>query len=113
MASDCERPPEGWWCSRRSGHDGPCAARPTSELVIFDDDEKVYEVVKFVNPVDAIAALDGMAVHAVAGPHDADAHGILIARGGPDACLVSFHDVLTNEETLRTDIRNFVEVIVL
>jgi|SRR5579871_2792792 len=24
----CRRPPEGWWCSREPGHDGPCAARP-------------------------------------------------------------------------------------
>jgi hypothetical protein len=23
----CKIPPEGWWCSRESGHDGPCAAR--------------------------------------------------------------------------------------
>lgn len=24
----CDRPPEGWWCSRGRNHDGPCAARP-------------------------------------------------------------------------------------
>lgn len=24
----CKRPPDGWWCSRPEGHDGPCAARP-------------------------------------------------------------------------------------
>lgn len=23
----CTVPPEGWWCSREKGHDGPCAAR--------------------------------------------------------------------------------------
>lgn len=23
----CTIPPEGWWCSRGDGHDGPCAAR--------------------------------------------------------------------------------------
>lgn len=23
----CRVPPEGWWCSRGAGHDGPCAAR--------------------------------------------------------------------------------------
>jgi hypothetical protein len=100
----CEYPPDGWWCSRRRGHDGPCAARPTVE--------KVYEIVKFVNPRDAVDALNGMAVHAVAGPHDADAHGILVAHPERDGCMVSFHDVLTDEETCRTDIRNFVEVIV-
>lgn len=24
----CDVPPHGWWCSRRRGHSGPCAARP-------------------------------------------------------------------------------------
>lgn len=24
----CDRPPEGWYCSRGYGHDGPCPARP-------------------------------------------------------------------------------------
>ena len=24
----CRVPPPGWWCSRESGHEGPCAARP-------------------------------------------------------------------------------------
>jgi hypothetical protein len=23
----CDVPPEGWWCSREAGHEGPCAAR--------------------------------------------------------------------------------------
>lgn len=31
LASDspqqCDLPPNGWWCSRARGHDGPCAAR--------------------------------------------------------------------------------------
>jgi len=100
----CQNPPDGWWCSRPLGHEGPCAAREVAE--------KVYEVVKFVNPRDAVAALEGMAVHAVAGPHDADAHGILVGHPERDGCMISFHDVLTNEEIVRTDIRNFVEVIV-
>jgi hypothetical protein len=26
----CDRPPEGWSCSRPKGHDGPCAAWPVS-----------------------------------------------------------------------------------
>lgn len=30
----CKIPPEGWWCSRESGHTGPCAARPTVKKVI-------------------------------------------------------------------------------
>lgn len=24
----CQRPPRGWWCTRRPGHGGPCAALP-------------------------------------------------------------------------------------
>lgn len=31
----CNRPPEGWWCSRTPEHDGPCAARPIH--IIKDD----------------------------------------------------------------------------
>jgi hypothetical protein len=27
----CRLPPDGWWCSRAAGHEGPCAARA------FDD----------------------------------------------------------------------------
>jgi hypothetical protein len=26
----CTVPPNGWWCSREAGHDGPCAARPVA-----------------------------------------------------------------------------------
>ena len=26
-ALECDVPPEGWWCSRDPGHEGPCAAR--------------------------------------------------------------------------------------
>lgn len=32
----CSVPPQGWWCSRDAGHEGPCAARqcryPLEEL---------------------------------------------------------------------------------
>lgn len=28
----CDRPPVGWSCTRDAGHDGPCAAVPTSAL---------------------------------------------------------------------------------
>lgn len=24
----CRVPPDGWWCSRKAGHEPPCAARP-------------------------------------------------------------------------------------
>lgn len=27
----CTVPPEGWWCSRDAGHEGPCAAREIGE----------------------------------------------------------------------------------
>lgn len=26
LAQECPRPPAGWRCTRRAGHDGPCAA---------------------------------------------------------------------------------------
>jgi hypothetical protein len=26
----CQMAPPGWWCSRKAGHEGPCAARPCS-----------------------------------------------------------------------------------
>lgn len=29
----CDRPPEGWWCSRIYGHEGSCAARPTTSIL--------------------------------------------------------------------------------
>lgn len=29
----CRNPPVGWWCSRPSGHEGPCAACPDRGLV--------------------------------------------------------------------------------
>lgn len=29
--AECLKPPSGWWCSRKAGHDGPCAARRTWE----------------------------------------------------------------------------------
>lgn len=28
--SGCSVPPEGWYCTRNSGHEGPCAAWPTN-----------------------------------------------------------------------------------
>src|SRR5688572_20133530 len=27
----CSVPPDGWWCSREVGHEGPCAARPAAD----------------------------------------------------------------------------------
>jgi hypothetical protein len=34
----CPAAPMGWWCSRPSGHDGPCAARPILPNVGFYGD---------------------------------------------------------------------------
>jgi hypothetical protein len=43
MPASCDRPPEGWRCSRAPGHRGPCAARqerPTiAQLVRKHQDE--------------------------------------------------------------------------
>jgi hypothetical protein len=100
---------QGWTVTQMMDHNGFLVLLLATEA---HECEKVYEVVKFVNPRDAVAALDGMAVHAVAGPDDADAHGILVAHSERDGCMVSFHDVVTNEETCRTDIRNFLEIVV-
>ena len=30
VTDECDKPPAGWWCSRERGHNGPCAARPTT-----------------------------------------------------------------------------------
>jgi hypothetical protein len=35
-APRCDRPPEGWWCSREPGHKGPCAARPHTAVIQGD-----------------------------------------------------------------------------
>lgn len=29
----CQQPPDGWYCSREPGHEGPCAAYPSRWLV--------------------------------------------------------------------------------
>lgn len=31
MIERCTLPPPGWWCSRNPRHEGPCAARPSTE----------------------------------------------------------------------------------
>lgn len=32
MGAECQIPPAGWACTRPGGHDGPCAAYPTTSL---------------------------------------------------------------------------------
>jgi hypothetical protein len=34
--ANCTLPPEGWWCSRKPGHKGPCAARKCKERLRYD-----------------------------------------------------------------------------
>ena len=33
MPPECDRPPEGWYCTRGLGHEGPCAARPERPML--------------------------------------------------------------------------------
>ena len=37
----CTVPPEGWYCSRHKGHEGPCAARPTGGTPVGPAGEEV------------------------------------------------------------------------
>lgn len=38
----CERPPFGWCCTRRPGHEGPCAARPSGIIPMPDYLQDAY-----------------------------------------------------------------------
>lgn len=35
----CTIPPPGWYCTRKAGHDGPCAAVPINRFPPNDDPE--------------------------------------------------------------------------
>lgn len=35
----CRIPPEGWWCSRAAGHEGPCAARAIDDILTMTDEQ--------------------------------------------------------------------------
>lgn len=35
----CDLPPEGWWCSKTKGHDGPCPTRRVNRADEVRDDE--------------------------------------------------------------------------
>lgn len=37
MSQRCEMPPPGWYCTRSSGHDGPCAAWPIASRSLYLD----------------------------------------------------------------------------
>ena len=39
----CKQPPEGWYCTRGHGHEGPCAAHPKTLIgykitAVFEDE---------------------------------------------------------------------------
>lgn len=36
LDDQCTVPPEGWWCCRPAGHEGPCAARPEPPKALID-----------------------------------------------------------------------------
>lgn len=33
----CKVPPEGWYCTREPGHDGPCAAYPDHPIPVYPE----------------------------------------------------------------------------
>lgn len=45
----CQVPPTGWYCTRRPGHDGPCAALPIVELEKPDDTAYAFPVTQKQN----------------------------------------------------------------
>lgn len=47
----CTIPPEGWWCSRAPGHEGPCAAAPWNWHPVGEVLPKVGEEVLLHWPV--------------------------------------------------------------
>lgn len=42
-ACACQLPPEGWACTRASGHEGPCAAVPDDHDGYTDKEEAIYQ----------------------------------------------------------------------
>lgn len=60
--------PEGWWCSRAAGHDGPCAARPNhpigksmmtvAEIRKHAEEEAKGSGYKWIAPNHVLALLD-------------------------------------------------------
>jgi len=49
MTDKCNVPPEGWYCTRAPGHDGPCAALPTE-----DNDIGQAELQSFMPPFEEV-----------------------------------------------------------
>lgn len=84
----CTVPPEGWWCSRTPGHEGPCAARPIeeSDAPLTDDEnamiDRAWERHKAAAPTDPhvhrmARRMDAKWVEREAAPTDA---GALVER---------------------------------
>jgi hypothetical protein len=48
----CDRAPEGWYCTRAAGHDGPCAASPNDEI----PSEVIAFLTEYADPADFDAA---------------------------------------------------------
>lgn len=80
----CTVPPEGWWCSRTPGHEGPCAARPIeeSDAPLTDDEnamiDRAWERHKAAAPTDphvhrVARRMDAKWVEREAAPTDAGA----------------------------------------
>jgi|SRR5581483_455793 len=42
----CVVPPDGWYCTRKAGHDGPCAALPVVDVEKPNDVAFSYSVTK-------------------------------------------------------------------
>jgi hypothetical protein len=56
----CNRPPEGWNCSRNAEHTGPCAARPnvpegmTEDEVIFVQKEQIKDLERTIDDLTSV-----------------------------------------------------------
>ncbi|MDR5839372.1 hypothetical protein [Caballeronia sp. LZ034LL] len=58
-AEQCNKPPEGWSCSRIKGHEGPCAAIPQSqgEKAVASEDAADDDVLERFNAATSLNAL--------------------------------------------------------
>lgn len=61
----CQVPPEGWFCTREPGHEGPCAARelhnpwkqPLLNVISGDNYLKSQEIVDLIDELDDLYEL--------------------------------------------------------
>ena len=40
----CTLPPEGWWCSREPGHEGPCSGRPYQHIYYYSSGSDALDI---------------------------------------------------------------------